>query len=81
MNKLESIQLLQTMIDFFETGNQQTDAVAKTILESDVEYKTKWEAKIKGFRNGTEWTGLRSPEAEYLAAALHSIQQMLGGIP
>lgn len=70
MEKVDSLHLLQTMIDYFETGNQQTDAVAKAILESDIAYNEKWEAEIRRFRNSTAWTGIRSPEAEILTAAL-----------
>lgn len=77
MDQTYSLRLLQTLIDYFEAGNQQTDAVAKAILENDFEYKTKWEDEIKRFRNSTDWTGLRSPEAEILAAALRFLLQLL----
>ena len=81
MDKIKSRHLLQTMIDFFEAGNQKTDAVAKAILESDFNFGAQWEAEIKRFRAGTDWTGLRSPEAEIVASALRSIQQMLDALP
>jgi len=77
MEKYDILGLLQTMIDFFESGNQQTDTVAKAIFESDTAYNTKWTAEIKRYQAGTEWTGLRAPEAELLAKALHFIRRLL----
>ena len=49
MERNDSLRVLETLIDFFEAGNKQTDAVAKEILESDIEYKTKWAAEIERF--------------------------------
>lgn len=77
MDRIDSLRLLQTMIDYFETGNQQTDAVAKAILASDLEFDAKWQTEIKRLRNSTDWTGLRAPEAEILAAALHLLREVL----
>lgn len=77
MESRDALRLLQTMIDYFEAGNRETDAAAKAIIESDIEYGENWQRQIKGLRQGVAWTGLRSPEAELVAAALHSIQQML----
>ena len=81
MDMNDSLHLLQTMIDFFEAGNQETDAAAKAIIESDFEYSANWEAEIKRFREGTDWTGLRAPEAEIVVATLRHLQQMLGERP
>lgn len=75
MERNDSLRVLETLIDFFEAGNKQTDAVAKEILESDIEYKTKWAAEIERFKNSSGWTGLRSPEAELVAMALRSLLQ------
>jgi len=65
------------MIDYFEAGNQETDRAAKAIIEWDFEYPADWQAEIKRLRERGEWTGLRAPEAEIIAAALRSIQQQL----
>jgi hypothetical protein len=35
MDRADLLHLLQAMIDYFEAGNQQTDAAAKDIIESD----------------------------------------------
>ncbi len=81
MDTRASLHLLQAMIDFFEAGNQDTDAAAKAILESDFEYSANWEAEIDRLREGADWTGLRAPEAEIVAAGLSIIQEMLAGLP
>ena len=78
MERYASLRLLQTMIDFFEAGNRQTDTAAKAIIESDFEYSEKWQQEIERLREGKEWTGLRAPEAEIVAQALRSVQEMLG---
>ena len=77
MDTTTSLHLLQTMIDFFESGNQETDAAAKSIIESDFEYSANWEAELQRLRQGPDWTGLRSPEAEIVGAALRHIQELL----
>ena len=79
MEKQDAQQLLQTMIDYFEAGNQDSDAAAKAILESDFEGREHWRAEAANLRQGTEWSGLRAPEAEIVAAALHHLQQLLTG--
>jgi len=81
MDPSAALHLLQTMIDFFEAGNTETDAAAKAIIESDFEYNDHWEAEINRFRTGTEWTGLRAPEAEIVATALRALLQMLEDRP
>lgn len=75
MDMSDALHLLQTMIDYFEAGNQETDAAAKAIIESDFEYSANWEAAINRLREGTDWTGVRAPEAEVVAAGLRMIQK------
>lgn len=65
------------MIDYFEAGNQETDNAAKAIIASDIGFRAKWEAEIQRLLAGVEWTGLRAPEAEIIAAALHRLQRQL----
>lgn len=77
MDRINSQYLLQAMIDYFEAGNKETDATAKTILESDFDYKEHWKAEIKRITKGKDWTGVRAPEAEIVAVTLRQIQQML----
>jgi hypothetical protein len=75
MNKSEVQRALQTLITYFETGNKETDAVAKDIFASDAYY---WQAVVERFRQGTDWTGIRAPEAEMLAFALREAGDLLG---
>jgi len=79
MEGAAALHLLQAMIDYFEAGNRETDGAAKNILESDFEYKAHWEGEIRRLQKGEDWTGLRAPEAEILAAALRRLQGMLAG--
>ena len=81
MDRTDALHLLQTMIDYFEAGNQQTDAAAKDIIESDFEYLDSWQAEIRRRKAEGEWTGLRAPEAEIVVAALHTMQKMLDDLP
>lgn len=69
--------LLQTLIDYFEAGNPETDAAARAILDSDFGNRAHWEATVGRLRHGPGWTGLRAPEAEVVARALRALQQML----
>lgn len=77
MEKIAALHLLQAMIDYFEAGNQETDAAAKAIIESDFESTPTWEAETDRLREGVDWTGLRGPEAELVARALRDIQALL----
>ena len=77
MDSTTATHLLQVMIEYFEAGNQQTDAVAKSIIESDFEYLENWQAEIRRCKAEGEWTGLRAPEAEILASALGTVQKLL----
>ena len=79
MDEAAVLHLLHAMIDYFEAGNRETDGAAKNILSSDFEYKAYWEEVIKRLQQGEEWTGLRAPEAEIIAAALRQLQGMLSG--
>lgn len=77
MDRAAAIHLLQVMIEYFEAGNQHTDAVAKSIIESDFEYLENWQAEITRCKAEGGWTGLRAPEAEVLASALGTVQKLL----
>lgn len=75
MKNNDSDKVLQLLIEYFETGNTQTDAVAKIILQSSSEYKEYWSEKLDQFQNGIEWTGIRTVEAEILTTALRQLQK------
>jgi hypothetical protein len=77
MEQKDAVHFLQAMTDYFEAGNQQTDAVAKDIIESDFEYLERWQAEIKRLKAAGQWTGLRAPEAEVIVEALRILQEML----
>ncbi len=77
MDKNTALHLLITLIDYFEAGNHETDSAAQAIIASDVNFKEKWEAEIKRLVAGNEWTGLRAPEADIIASALHRLQRLL----
>ncbi|MDW7774062.1 MAG: hypothetical protein SCH71_14340 [Desulfobulbaceae bacterium] len=77
MDKTSVLQLLQTMIDYFEAGSREADRAAKNILQWDSENLPAWNAEIRYLMEEGEWTGLRAPEAEIIAAALRSLQQQL----
>lgn len=75
MDRTKAFQLLQIMIDFFEAGNKQADAMAKEIIESDFDSLDQWRAAIKRLKDDGEWTGLRAPEADIVVEALRLIQE------
>ena len=77
MEKNVILHLLQSMIDFFEAGNRQSDGAAKAIIESDSEYPEYWQKEIKRFKAEGEWTGLRGPEAEIIGKTLGAVKNML----
>ena len=77
MDNRNAQSLLQTMIDYFETGSKESDRAAKAILEWDFENETVWQGEIRRLRESGEWTRVRAPEADIVAAALRSIQQKL----
>jgi hypothetical protein len=69
---------LTTLIDFFETGNNESDAAAKAVLASDSNYEEYWSPEIEKFQKSIEWTGLRGPEAEILVSRLRQAAQLIG---
>jgi len=77
MDRTAALHLLQFIIDYFESGNRQTDGVAKNIIESDLEYLENWQAEIRSSRARGEWTGLRAPEADIVAAALRTVLKLV----
>jgi hypothetical protein len=80
MEKITAQHVLQLLIEYFATGNKETDAAAKAIIEWDSDYSEIWQEEMKLYREGTDWTGVRSVEAELLAAALQQIKTSLPGI-
>jgi hypothetical protein len=78
MDTTSARRLLQVMIEFFETGNQTTDSVAKLILESDFEDSDFWQQEVKKLKSETEWSGVRAAEADILVLALRHIREMVG---
>lgn len=81
MERADALHLLQAMINYFEAGNQQTDGVAKAIIESDFEYLDNWQAEIRRFKTEGEWTGMRAPEADIVVMALQTAHKLLEGLP
>lgn len=81
MDTQAALRLLQAMIDYFEAGNEETDRAARAIIESDVPSLQDWRVEIDRRREEGEWTGLRGPEAELIAAALRLIRQQLAEGP
>lgn len=74
MDNRAAQRLVQTMIDYFEVGNKETDRAAKNIIEWDAENLAEWRAEIQRIREAGEWSGLRAPEADIIAAALRLIR-------
>ncbi len=72
-------RVLNTLIDYFEAGNPESDAAAKAILVADSEYEDYWRPEIEKFQCGVEWTGLRGPEAELLSGRLRRAAQLVTG--
>lgn len=77
MDTTTARHLLQVMIEYFATGNQTTDGMAKLILESDFEYSDFWQQAVKEFKSGVEWSGIRAAEADLVVLALRHIEGML----
>jgi hypothetical protein len=69
---------LTTLIDFFETGNNESDAAARAVLVSDSNYDEYWCPEIEKFLKSIDWTGLRGPEAEILAGRLRKAAELIG---
>jgi len=68
---------LTTLIDFFETGNNESDAAAKAVLTSDNNYDEYWRPEIEKFQKSIDWTGLRGPEAEILVSRLRQAAELI----
>jgi hypothetical protein len=77
MDKNFAMRLVQTLIDYFETGTKETDRTAKNIIEWDAENRADWQAEMQRLHEAGDWTGLRAPEADIIAAALRLIQRQL----
>jgi hypothetical protein len=75
MDKDFALRLVQTLTDYFESGTKETDRAAKNIIEWDVENRADWQAEMQRLREKGDWTGLRAPEADIIAAALRLIQR------
>jgi hypothetical protein len=73
MERSEIQRVLESLITYFETGTKETDAAAKAIIAYDADY---WREAIERFQQGTEWTGIRAPEAEMLASALREASDL-----
>jgi IMP cyclohydrolase len=77
MDTREIQRALTTLIDFFDTGNNESDAAAKAVLVADSEYDEYWRPEIERFRKSVEWTGLRGPEAEMLVSRLRQAVELI----
>lgn len=73
MDKDFAMRLVQTLIDYFETGTKEADRAAKDIIEWDIENRADWQAEMQRLQEAGDWTGLRAPEADIIAAALRLI--------
>lgn len=77
MDKKFALRLVQTLIEYFETGTKETDRAAKNIIEWDVENRADLQAEMHRLQEAGDWTGLRAPEADIIAAALRLIQRQV----
>ena len=77
MDAREIQRALATLIDFFETGNNESDAAAKAVLVSDSNYDEYWCHEVEKFRKSVDWTGLRGPEAEILVSRLRQAAELI----
>lgn len=74
MNHIDSKRLIALLIDYFETGNTETDTMAKMILKSSPDYNDYWKSEVERIQAGIHWTGIRAVEAEMLSHALRELQ-------
>jgi hypothetical protein len=79
MDIMEIQRVLATLVDYFESGNSESDAAAKNILASSGEFDEYWQAEIERFQRSVEWTGLRGQEAEILATRLRQAAGLIAG--
>lgn len=77
MDKTTALRMLQTLIDYFESGNSETDRAAKNIIEWDFEHLAERKKELNILCESGEWTGIRAPEADIIVSALHFIQEEL----
>ncbi|RJX33628.1 MAG: hypothetical protein C4531_05260 [Desulfurivibrio sp.] len=78
MEKISAEHVLELLIEYFEAGNKQTDAVAKDIIETDFEYNEIWQEELRRFmKGGGGWSRIRAPQAELLAGALQIVKVRL----
>ncbi len=77
MNSSEKIRVMDAIIEFFESSNKESDQTAKSIIESDFENKEMYAHAVSELLKGADWTGLRTPEADILLAALTFAQEHL----
>ena len=74
MDQIDTQQVIELLIDYFGTGNKETDAVAKLILQSSPDYTSTWQNDIQRIQKGIDWTGIRAVEADII---LFALQQLL----
>lgn len=79
MDDKSAFNLLQTLVEYFETGSNESDRAAKTIIEWDFELLADRQSEIQNLRDAGEWSGLRAPEADFIASGLRLIQEHLRG--
>lgn len=79
MDIVEIQRTLATLIEYFESGNRESDAAAKNILASSSEFDEYWQTEIERFQRSAEWTGLRGQEAEILATRLRQAADLIAG--
>jgi len=70
-------QALNTLVEYFEAGNSESDASAKAILLADSRYDEYWHSEIDKLQKSYDWTGLRGPEAELLAGLLRQATELI----
>ena len=75
MEKKTAHLLLETLINYFEAGNMESDTAAKKIMNYDFDHQDVWHTAIKKLQESGQWTGLRAPEADILLEALQLIQE------
>lgn len=75
MDRIDAHRITELLIEFFETGNSETDSVAKYILHSAADYTTYWKDEIDRIQSGPDWTGIRVVEAEIICHTLRTLSE------
>ncbi len=75
MDQIDTKRVIELLIEYFETGNKETDTVAKLILQSSPDYRTHWQEEVQRIQSGIDWTGIRAVEADILVSALQQLQE------